>query len=215
MTRLLFYTFLMICSFSATAEIALIETSDEGASDCEASATVRATGTAGPFTILVRPAWGADSLRFEDVSGDITISGLCDKSYQVIIYATAYPQCAKSFSVNLFPTVIAGKAGVAAGETIGNNLKEGELLVQATPNPASEPVTVTVFSRPAEAATGQNLAVTLLTESGLTVERRTISRTGSKTTFPLEAQRFKPGVYLIRVVSDNGKEEGIGKLVII
>lgn len=205
----------MICSFSAAAEIALIETSAQEASECKASATVRATGTAGPFTVLVYPAWGADSLRYDDVSGDIAIPGLCDKPYNIVIYATAYPQCAKNFYVDFTPT-IGTKNNLVTDETMVSNLKQGELLVQATPNPASTPVTVTVFSLPlAESVAGDNFSVSLLSESGKVMERRTVARTGSKSTFPLETQRFKPGVYLIRVVSASGKEEGIGKLVII
>lgn len=203
---------LTFVTLAVSAEMSLLETVKDGAKECKAHIKVRATGTAGPFTILVITDWGTDSVSYDGVEGDIVVEGLCEKLYEVQVFPEEFPSCGKTFTVDMTPSINGGKS---LREPLVK-LEDGELLVEPTPNPASGSVTVTVYSGVSkEVGTPVNYEVTVLSESGKTMKQISVAKAGEKTTFPLDVQNLSPGVYLIRVVGNDKTEDGTGRLVVI
>jgi hypothetical protein len=57
---------LMLASFSLVAEISILSpTGSSNATICDGSFTVRATGTAGPFTIQILTTQNSDAITLE------------------------------------------------------------------------------------------------------------------------------------------------------
>jgi hypothetical protein len=225
--RFLFIALLALLTYSSlSAEIALLEVVRAGATNCEASITVRATGTAGPFTVLVTS--GSDSLIYDQVNGDLTIGELCNTNYDIEVFPTQYPTCGKYFKVAM-NTLDGGKINPAPRlerdrepataptdkQAIVLALKPNELLVEATPNPTFGPVTITVYSAPqAVIQPGEKLDVTLLSGSGAAVQRFSTPRTGTTTAFLIPDSKLRSGTYLVQVRTGKGQKEGVCRLVV-
>ncbi|MEM6771394.1 MAG: T9SS type A sorting domain-containing protein [Bacteroidota bacterium] len=201
-----------------SAEISLLNVDRNGAASCQAEITVRATGNAGPFTVLVISS--SDSLVFEQVSGDLTIDNLCNTTYEVEVFPTAYPSCGKTFTVamNSLESGLLNNAPASPPKNklaIIANLQPQELYVEATPNPTTGPVTITVYSGPqATISPGEKLEVTLLNGSGARLERFTVTQTGTMTAFPLTGAKLRSGTYLVQVRAGKDQKEGICRLVV-
>jgi hypothetical protein len=97
-----FILFCSILSLSLSAEISIL--SPTGSSDAmirDGSFTVRATGTAGPFTIQISATQNSDAITLEGVEGDFLIDGMCDGSYRVRVFPDGYLSCVKEMDVFL------------------------------------------------------------------------------------------------------------------
>ena len=210
--KYLLFSLLLCFSAGLSAEISLLDVNRDGNNQCLAEATVRATGTAGPFT--VRVTGGTEPLLFENVDGDLTIDGLCARFYTIEVFPTRFPTCGKTFTANMQNVIIAGAKSKDEPSALAT-LADNQFLVEATPNPADGPVTVAVYqnSKEEELPAGK-LEITVLTETGAALQRLSVARAGRKTTFTLDAARLRPGAYLIRVVASAGDAEGTGRLIV-
>jgi hypothetical protein len=209
--------FLIGFCMSLSAEISILSpTGSTDATICNGSFTVRATGTAGPFTIQISATQNSDAITLEGVEGDFLIDGMCDGSYRVRVFPDGYLSCVKEMDVFL------KGSGKAIGDvTYKENallakLVEGELLVEVTPNPADGPVMVNVSGLPSKKQTrGKGLSVQILKGDGQVLQRFAVaeSRDGVTTSFPLDLGDFSGGVYLVRVVRGD-EAEGTGRVVV-
>ena len=98
---ILMYLLLLMCA-GVKSEISIL--SPTGSSDAmirDGSFTVRATGTAGPFTIQISATQNSDAITLEGVEGDFLIDGMCDGSYRVRVFPDGYLSCVKEMDVFL------------------------------------------------------------------------------------------------------------------
>jgi hypothetical protein len=88
--------FLIGFCMSLSAEISILSpTGSTDATICNGSFTVRATGTAGPFTIPISATQSSDAITLEGVKGDFLIDGICDGSYRLRVFSDSYISYAK------------------------------------------------------------------------------------------------------------------------
>jgi hypothetical protein len=77
---------------SLSPEIPILSpTGSTDATICDGSFTVRATGTAGPFTIQILATQNSDAITFEGVEGDFLIDG-------IRVFPDSYISCAEKIS---------------------------------------------------------------------------------------------------------------------
>lgn len=159
-------------------------------------------------------------MLFERVDGDLTISNLCGGTYQVVIYPTAYPACEHSFWADLQPAIF----GVQGSEVDGvltsgkslQSLKEGELAVAVSPNPADGPVKVTISGLPTKPAAASSQYMVSFLDGNGRVQRREVvpvAAVGVTTTFPLNIGELPSGAYVVRVVRTDGAEGAVSLVV--
>jgi hypothetical protein len=114
---------LMLASFSLVAEISILSpTGSSNATICDGSFTVRATGTAGPFTIQILTTQNSDAITLEGVEGDFLIDGMCDGSYRVRVFPDGYLSCVKEMDVFL------KGSGKAIGPMTWHHMQDGKTM---------------------------------------------------------------------------------------
>jgi hypothetical protein len=95
MKSYLIITLIAYCN-AIFAKISILSTTGSSSSTaCNGSFTVRATGTAGPFTIPISATQSSDAITLEGVKGDFLIDGICDGSYRLRVFSDSYISYAK------------------------------------------------------------------------------------------------------------------------
>ncbi|MEM9931718.1 MAG: T9SS type A sorting domain-containing protein, partial [Bacteroidota bacterium] len=182
---------------------------------CDGTITVRATGSAGPFTIYVYDHVQDVEIERVGITGDITLTGLCNASYDVEVYPTRFPDCVKTMKAYVQPQKgLTVRPADAVGEW-----PEGELRVTVSPNPAVGLVAVTVAGLPAvqEGTRSNRWSFKILDAGGQEVKAfayTTEVEAGKRSRrFPLDLKGLRKGAYFVRVVRNDGVE-GVGRVVV-
>ncbi|WP_222935935.1 T9SS type A sorting domain-containing protein [Neolewinella lacunae] len=192
------------------AEITVLTTQHSSSTiSCNGSATVRATGTAGPFTVRLYDSVNDEEIEYTEVYGDLTIGGLCNVFYEISVFPSRFPSCSKFLAVDLVPTI---EAKLAV-----EGLTEGSLLVSVSPNPANSEVEVTTTGLPLQGAEGKgNWSVHIIDAAGKRYQHAAFSSQEKgleKAVFPLSLGGLQKGIYFIQVTRADGAT-GTGRVVL-
>jgi hypothetical protein len=199
--------------FTLSAEIAVLGTThSDDPNGCNGTITVRATGTAGPFTVYMYDHVNGIEIEHTDISGDLVLDALCNASYDVVVYPTRFPSCSKSMKA----FVKDEKASKVELMEEGVTLVSGELLVKVSPNPSTGLVEVTATGLPlAAAAKVGGWSVSILDATGKSYRQEGFPAVAdkNKASFPFDLKALQKGLYFIRVIRSDGAE-GTGKVLL-
>lgn len=200
MKTLVTLLFMIFLSFSASAEIDVLQVVPDYAGICSGRFTVRANGTAGPFTVVVtNPIKGQPDIVHNNVTSSVDLEDLCNGNYQVRVFPTRFPSC------------------VTFLEAVLEDLKQEEELYNdkvlgfdVSPNPTRGEVLISITEEKMVASSGEGeWTVTVTDANGLPLQEH--NQVGTEKTslpsFPLDLSRYPRGVYFIQVTAPGGMVE--------
>ncbi len=209
MKILVAFLFAMFFSLSVSAEIDVIQMVPSYGSTCSGKFTVRANGTAGPFTVTIYRQIGAgdfslltDEQIVNDVSSSTMFAELCNGTYLVRVAPTRFPSC-----ITFLEAVLEDPKRLE----VEPYDKAGVLGLEVSPNPTRGKVTILTANEPATGALPDHgdWKITVTDANGLPLQE--LKQTGvakrSQQSFPLDLGKYPRGVYFIRVVAPGGAAE--------
>lgn len=194
---LIIATWLCIGLAGLRGEIDIISITPGTKGNCDGSVVVRATGTAGPFVVHI-PGTG---WTFTDVTGDITLDGLCQaNTYDIEVYATRFPSCVTTLEATLLTPPAASFKRSAPPLTA--------LSLEVVPNPnrgrfqlhvaaATEPGADFSWSVSVRDAQGR------LRYRNARIEPD--GKSAGRTVLPLDLGAVPPGFYYVQVTDPTGR----------
>lgn len=202
---LFLFTVLFVCPATSRAEISVRNVSVSSSSKpCNGTFTVRANGTAGPFTIVVSsPIKGEPDVVFENVYTEVVLKDLCNGDYPVQVFPTRFPSCV-TYLEAILEDKLPGKLGLRAD-------KLAHFGLEVAPNPTSGEVTVSVggVGDIASAAEEAGWLVSVTDVNGAVLEERKVvgEVLGGEYSFALDLGQYPSGIYFVAVSLPDGRKE--------
>lgn len=121
--------------------ISILEVQSSSQISCTGKIIVRATGSAGPFTILVPNGDQFGNDRYVQlVNGDFSIDNLCAETFSLEVYPSRFPNCKTILKANVKTgTILLNGGGGPKALVVNSTEKIGDDTFQliAYPNPTS------------------------------------------------------------------------------
>lgn len=201
-----FILYLLPSIISAEIKITSIIGSD---GYCDGSITVKATGSAGPFTVQL---FGSGNLvpTYQGVDGEITLENLCNGEYEVRVFPQRFSTCVKIIEVTLVDPAAKTQLGIAQQAELADDLQ-----LEISPNPSEGVVQLELSSKSLPPSARNEWEVRILNPEGKVLQRLSVAPQNTGSTVggsglwiqqTLNLSNFASGLYYLRVIRDDGVE---------
>ncbi len=199
--------FTLLLSMSALAEITIVDIFPSESQDCLGGFTVRANGTAGPFTVIVTEIIGAGGFSLareilkDTTDGEVVLKELCNGNFSVTVFPTRFPGC-----VTHLEAVLEGDKK----ELEPDLAKTVDFPMEVSPNPTSGEVMITVTDqRLVESTAKSEWTITATNANGVPIqESKVLGKVAHRRhAFPFDLGNQPRGVYFVTVTHPNGVKE--------
>lgn len=198
--------FILFLSFHLPAEIAIVQVvPSDGSQSCSGTFTVRANGTAGPFTVVVpNPTKGGPDLVYTNVTSSVVLDGFCNGTYSVRVFPNRFPSCITYLEAVLKSSKINNEA---------NSIGDKAFSLDVSPNPTRGEVVISVVTsegKRAQLPAAGSWTITVTDANGVFQQERKLEARSAKSnreSFPLDLSQYPRGVYFISVTDPFGVKE--------